>query len=262
MTDGTSTSTITSISYDGGSRTARSGQREWDTAYASVTARGNPTSVTDNSGTKTISYDELGNPASVTVNGVAQSIATTTTTNFAAPEQLTVGSLTTTNTYSTFLGLTNETGPNSASISVAYDLQARPLTTTGVYGATTTNTYNDTASPPTFVATINGRWTRQTLDGLGRTVLIETGDANGTKSRAETVYDSCGCSPFWENDAAGVCARSRNYGCVYHIRVRRHRAHANGNGRRIGYDGDQDLLVSRQHDHGDGCSGQVEEVHP
>jgi YD repeat-containing protein len=196
VTDGTNTSTLQSIIYDGGSLAAASGEHEWDTNYGSVTARGNPTSITDTSGTRTMSYNELGNAVSVTPNGVTRSISTSTTTNFAATEQLTVGSLTTTNTYSSFLGLTNETGPNSASISMGYDLIARPNSVTGVFGAATTNTYNDTASPPTFVSTINGRWTRQTLDGFGRTILTETGDANGTKSQAETVFDSCGCSPF------------------------------------------------------------------
>jgi hypothetical protein len=42
------------------------------------------------------------------------------------------------------------------------------------FGVVTTTTYNDTASPM-VVTTVNGPWTRQTLDGLGRTVLTETG---------------------------------------------------------------------------------------
>ena len=41
----------------------------------------------------------------------------------------------------------------------------------------------------------NGRWTKTTLDGLGRTIKVETGYAAITKSIAETEYDSCACSP-------------------------------------------------------------------
>ena len=67
---------------------------------------------------------------------------------------------------------------------------------TSPFGAGTTTTYNDAASPPTIVSTINGRWTRQTLDGVGRAVLTETGYGTTTVSQAETVYGPCGCSPL------------------------------------------------------------------
>ena len=36
---------------------------------------------------------------------------------------------------------------------------------------------------------------KTTLDGLGRTLKVETGDGTGTKSVVDYVYDSCGCSP-------------------------------------------------------------------
>jgi hypothetical protein len=36
---------------------------------------------------------------------------------------------------------------------------------------------------------------RNTLDGLGRTIKVETGDATSTKSIVETVYGPCACSP-------------------------------------------------------------------
>jgi hypothetical protein len=48
--------------------------------------------------------------------------------------------------YNSFLGLTNETNPNSAGTTIGYDAMARPNSTTSPFGATTTNTYNDTAS--------------------------------------------------------------------------------------------------------------------
>jgi hypothetical protein len=46
------------------------------------------------------------------------------------------------------------------------------------------------------VRATNGHWTRTTLDGFGRTIKTETGDAGGTKSTVDTVYDSCGCNPL------------------------------------------------------------------
>jgi hypothetical protein len=56
-------------------------------------------------------------------------------------------------------------------------------------------TYSYTTSPPTVTATINGRWTTTTLDGLGRTIKVTSGDGTGTQSIVDTVYDSCACSP-------------------------------------------------------------------
>ena len=51
------------------------------------------------------------------------------------------------------------------------------------------------ASPPTATTTINGRWTRTTMDGLGRTIKVEAGHDSTTESVTDTEYDSCGCSP-------------------------------------------------------------------
>jgi YD repeat-containing protein len=124
-------------------------------------------------------------------------VTTTTSTNWAAPSELTVGSLSQTMSYSSFLGLTNTTGPNGTSVSVGYDANARPTSVTSPFGAVTTTTYNDTASPPTVVTTVNGRWTQQTLDGFGRTILTTTGyGSGGGVNQAETVYAPCGCWPL------------------------------------------------------------------
>ncbi len=56
-------------------------------------------------------------------------------------------------TYNSFLGLTNETGPNSSSVTLGYDVLARPNSTTSPFGATTTTSYSDTSSPPTATPT-------------------------------------------------------------------------------------------------------------
>ncbi len=76
--------------------------------------------------------------------------------------QVTVGgSLTTNLSYSdSFLGLTNETGPNGTSVSLGYDAGARPNSSTSPFGASTYTIYNDTASPPNACTIVDGRWTQ------------------------------------------------------------------------------------------------------
>ena len=161
-----------------------------------------------------MNYDASGNVVSTTVNGVTAQVSSSSSTNFAAPTQLTVGSQSTTLGWSSFLGLTNDTGPNGDSSQTVYDAYARPSNSTSPFGAVTAVNYSsppynsstpptvttivaDTAVPGGGYTTSSGRWTRQTLDGLGRTILTETGDSTGaTKSQAESVYGPCACSPM------------------------------------------------------------------
>jgi len=66
-----------------------------------------------------------------------------------------------------------------------------------LYGAYTSYTYGFTGTPPwTTTATTNGRWVKTTLDGYGRTIKTETGDAGGTKSVVDTEYAPCAGSPM------------------------------------------------------------------
>lgn len=121
--------------------------------------------------------------------------------NYTVPSAITVGSFTTNLSFNSFLGLTNETGPNGDSLGIGYDAAARPVTTSSPYGAVTNLTFNDTASPPTRLAITNGHGTRTTLDGFGRAIKVETGTGTTTSlttvfSVVESVYDSCGCSPL------------------------------------------------------------------
>jgi hypothetical protein len=189
----TSTPTTT-ITYDqyGGTTSGPGDAHEWVSPNA---PRGNPITITSPSGTQMLTYDFAGGVLTNNVNGLQSSVTSTSATNYAAPSQITVGSLSTSMSYSSFLGLTDETDPNGASTTIGYDVMARPSSTTSPFGATTTVTYSDTSSPPTSTTTVNGRWTRTTMDGLGRTIKVETGDGSGTLSVAETVYGSCGCSP-------------------------------------------------------------------
>jgi RHS repeat-associated protein len=174
----------------------------WDSSVTStVTARGNPTEVVTPSGPSCIAYDVTGNVVSTLQNGVLTQATSSSNNNLAVPSQLAVGSLTANLTWSTFLGLTNETGPNGNSSSTLYDQYARPSGSTSPFGATTAINYSNppytSAAPPTITSTINnGRWTTTTMDGIGRTILITAGDATGAKSQAESIYGPCGCSPM------------------------------------------------------------------
>jgi hypothetical protein len=147
-----------------------------------------------------VAYDVTGNPVSTVANGVQVQVSASTSNNLAVPSQLTVGSLTTTLGWSTFLSLTNETGPNGDSSGTVYDQYARPSNSVSPFGAQTVVTYSNppysSSAPPTITSTINGRWTMTALDGLGRTILTSAGDSTSTKSQAESVYGPCACSPM------------------------------------------------------------------
>ena len=97
-------------------------------------------------------------------------------TQYAAPDKLTpngTDSLATSYTYSTFLGLTSAAAPTGTA-SVTYDDASRRVTATTATKIVTTR-----------------------LDGLGRTVRVETGD-------------SAGYSPWWRR--CTVRARARRWG--------------------------------------------------
>jgi len=178
VTDGTNSPTLVTNLYG-----TNQGQGSW----------GRPTSSQTLTGTRTFTYDAYGNIISTALNGVTTSITMDAATS-SVPAQATVNSLTETMTYNSFLGLTNETGPNGVSSSISYQNIIRPSSTTSPLGAYTGYTYAGNAT----TGVINGRWTRATTDGLGRTIKTETGTGMTSSppvSITETEYDSCGCSP-------------------------------------------------------------------
>jgi RHS repeat-associated protein len=206
VTDGTTTTYLASNGYDSNYRSVTNPSTtpyEWDTGYSSATYRGNLTSSSTPSGSASYAYDNAGNIGYATVNGVETASVTSTTTNFAAPDQLTVGSLSTSMSWNAFLGPTSDTGPNGDSISESYDTYARPTQVTSPFGATTSYVYNSppfsSSSPATVTIYPNGtsgRWTKNTLDGFGRTIKTEAGDSSSTYSSSEMVYAPCACSPI------------------------------------------------------------------
>jgi len=139
-----------------------------------------------------------GTVISTTVNGVHSTV--TPNSSYAAPSQIATNTLSSTMNWSSFLGLSSATGPNGDSGSINYDGNARPASTISPYGAVTTYTYADTASPPNKVATTNGHWVVTTMDGFGRTNQTLTGYGTGsgttTLSTVDAIYAPCGCSPL------------------------------------------------------------------
>ena len=152
------------------------------------------------------SYDLTGNPK---VSSIGDYVVVYTADNssygrYMAPAAATPNgnsSLTTSFTWSSFLGLSQETGPNNSVITIGYDAAARPSSTKSPDGAVTNYTYSNATSstPATVTATINGRWTLTTLDGLGRTVQTDMGTGTASTSnsisRVLTVYGPCACTP-------------------------------------------------------------------
>src|SRR5262249_10698141 len=150
---------------DQGSFAPASGAREWDSSVQSVTQRGNVTTSFVPGTSRTMIYDVTGNPTSITENGVSTQITSTTTTNYAAPSQITTGSFTNPITVNSFLGLTNETGPNNYGIAIGYDSMAHPTSVTSPFGAVTSTIYDAAGSLSS--TGVNGRWTQNANDGLG-----------------------------------------------------------------------------------------------
>ena len=129
VTDGTNNLYLATLNYDcvTGCSTSGSGSpREWDSNYSSLQWRGNPTAIATVSGSTTVVYDLYGNTVSTTVNGVTSNASVTSATNYAARRRSPSAADEQPEYNDNFLGLTNETGPNGTSVSLGYDMTARP----------------------------------------------------------------------------------------------------------------------------------------
>jgi len=213
---GATSSTLATIVYDydstNGILQAVPGITGHDAAYecnygstgCTTYYRGNPTTISQPGKSTGLSHDFAGNVISSNTNGVITRPTINNSMNYTVPTAITNGSFTTNLSFNTFLGLTNETGPNGDALGIGYDAAARPSGTTSPYGAYTAytynDTYNDTATPPTHIALTNGHGTRTTLDGFGRTIKVETGTGTAGNftvvSQVDSIYGSCGCSPL------------------------------------------------------------------
>ena len=195
---------------------------------------GNPTTIVSPAGTQVLTYDFAGGVLTNTVNGLQSSVTSTNATNYSAPSQITVGSLSSSMSYSSFLGLTNETDPNGASSTIGYDAMARPTSTTSPFGATTTTTYNDTASSVvysdhrkrTLDQDHHGRFGPDNSNPNRRWFGHTLGCRNGVRFLRLLTY--------WQDGTDGDTACLRCDASVDYLQVRRYRAHADhidcGNG--------------------------------
>jgi YD repeat-containing protein len=205
VTDGTNTATTAYNTYDLTPVTTVTGMPAHDSTYGtSFVFRGNATTVDTLTTGGSVGYDIGGNVTTSTTNGVTTSTNTSTNsaTNYAAPSLLTTNSLSTSLTWSGFLGLTSSKGPNGDVASVIYDGAARPSSSTSPTGAVTTYSYAISGlavGTAANWATTNGHWVQTQLDGFGRTIHSITGYGTGTGttvSEVDTVYAPCGCSPM------------------------------------------------------------------
>ncbi|MFN8006848.1 MAG: hypothetical protein U0V70_07470 [Terriglobia bacterium] len=201
VNDGTQNLTLLTNTYDSyGAITDRYGIRQQDTVNygTGFIYRGNVTTASSFGRSMTNYYDIAGT-VTYTVDNASHSktITVDSASNYAVPTVITPNTetnLATSLAYTSFLGVTTVTQPNNAQSRVIYDSYGRPSSSISVHGATTTYTYDYLNR--TTTANINGRWTKTTTDGLGRTIKVEKGDGVGTQSVVDTEYDSCACSPL------------------------------------------------------------------
>ena len=175
---------------------ARLHDGSYDTSYY---LRGNVTTSVKLGATAahTFDYDIGGNSVGSSAGGVSTTSTYGESTNYTVPSSITPNgnaNLSTGLSFDSALQLTSASGPNGASVSVGYDTASRPESTTSPTGAVTTYAYSNSA--PQTVATVNGRWTKTYLDGLGRTVKVEQGTGSTVNSTVKTEYAACACSPM------------------------------------------------------------------
>jgi hypothetical protein len=153
--------------------TAVTGLRQHDAAYdANFRYRGNVTTAAAPGVCASFSVDMAGNRTGTWSKGVASTAQYQAGTNYAAPGALTVNGLSNLMQWDAALHLTQNTGANGEVSGTVYDTYGRPSWSTAATGASTGYTYS-TAAPWTVTATVNGRWTKKTLDGFGRVVKQE-----------------------------------------------------------------------------------------
>ncbi len=121
-------------------------------------------------------------------------------TNYAAPATISTATYAQSLSYSSWLGVTSSTGLNGEQLTMSYDGIGRPTVSTSPYGAAWFYTYSDTSTAALPAWQAKGGpdgYTKNTLDGLGRTIRTERGpDATHLQSAVDTVYAPCACSPL------------------------------------------------------------------
>jgi len=204
-TEGGVTLTLVTNVYDSGSTSSGYGRLTSSTPLHGVAT--------------TYSYNTPGQVTTVS-NVISTQLSYTSSPNEVLPTQVTVNSVVTqTLNYSSTFNLLSLVGANTETTTKTYDSNWRPDQTTIPQGAKTYNVYTtntrktiiSSATPP---SPDDGRFTKTTIDGLGRPIKVETGTeapappgggiviypgVNGVETVAtqvDTEYDSCGCAPL------------------------------------------------------------------
>ena len=198
-TSSAGTITLVQNAYDGYPMQATIGMSVHDPAYnTNFPYRGNVTQRNGIDGVRRSFYQDTGAVYQVQDgSGLTVSVTNSADSNYSLPGVITPGgnsSLANTISYASSWAVTQVTSPNGATFTTGYDVYGRPIGSTSSDGAATTYTY--TYNPNTQTATVNGRWTKTTLDGFGRTIEVDTGNGSTTVSVAETQYAPCACSPL------------------------------------------------------------------
>jgi RHS repeat-associated protein len=179
-----------------------------DTSYGtSFTVRGNATHVTPLGGRQTVSYNDiLGKVRLVTDAGgyTLKTVSYDSSLGYTVPTGINSGTVIGVDAgYYGDLTLASQTAASGEEVSYAWDNAKRPTEVTSPSGQTTTYQYNDSATPPTVVATVSvntgagndletGSYTiTRTMDGFGRVVLVQD---SRTNAYVKSEYDVCSCS--------------------------------------------------------------------
>jgi hypothetical protein len=116
-----------------------------------------------------------GNVTSTSVNGVTTTTTINSSTYYAAPSQITTNALSSTMTWSSFLGLSSATGPNGDGSLIVYDANARPSHYSPC-GCSPLGKMSQTSRPYAPGGTVY--WTTYTYDASGRTTKVTLPDGS------------------------------------------------------------------------------------
>jgi RHS repeat-associated protein len=146
-------------------------------------------------------YDTGGMFYSWGSDGQTLSYYVDSSSNYGPPTEISTQSYSASIGYTSWLAVTQTTGANGEQLSMTYDSYGRPATGVSPYGATTTYTYSAAGTLPQWqekTISDNQSYTKTYLDGLGRTIRVETGTTSPQQaiSYVDTIYAPCACSPL------------------------------------------------------------------
>ena len=129
-----------------------------------------------------MSYDIAGNVTQTSTNGVTTNVTTGSTTNYAAPTQVTTNSLGSGMTWSSSSDSAQPPGPTATPAPSSTTQPAAQHRDLALRGGDLLHLQRH-ASPPNKSASTDGHWVYTQMDGFGRTILTTTGYSTTTFQR-------------------------------------------------------------------------------